>query len=463
MDKLLFKPYVMIIDDEADFNESLEIALEDSYVISSALSLNDARRLLQDSVPDIVLLDIHLSDGDGIAFLPELMGLSPAPIVIMMTAYAAIDSTVEAIKEGASNYFVKPLDIVKLKTEINLYLENRALNKRITALNKELTKIKPPFITSEGGAMKEIVEKVPLVAPLNMPILITGETGTGKERLAEWIHSISGVKGALVSINCSAIAKDLFESEFFGHARGAFSGAVAEKEGLIEQAAFGTLLLDEIGDLKEEAQLKLLRVLENGTYYRVGENKERRISFRLIAATNADFNQANLNFRKDLFYRISGITFHLPPLRNRKEEITLLTNAFIAEANKLYGKNIQGVDLHATDCLMDHRWPGNIRELRWTVHRAVAVASTGMLTLDDISICAINIENETSLSCGDEEPGPMPQNTSLKLEAAVEELEKRYILEALRLSGNIKTEAAKLLGVSARTLHYKIKSYKIPD
>lgn len=445
-----YKPYLVIVDDEPNFSESLQMALEDSFNVSVAGSVRGARELLRNGIPDAILLDMRLPDGDGYAFLHELKEADPAPVVIIMTAYATVDNAVKALKEGAVDYFTKPLDIERLKRELNVYLENKFLLKRISALDREIKKIAPTFITSGTGKMKEIVDKVPMVAPLNIPILIKGETGTGKEKLAEWIHNLSGVKGELVAINCSALPKDILESEFFGYVKGAFSGALASKEGLIERAEDGTLFLDEIGELSEDVQAKFLRVLEDGVYYKVGDPREKKVKFRLIAASNKDLTDPANKFRTDLFYRINGITFELVPLRERRDDIPLLITAFIKEANYASNKEVKGLSTKAMEAIMRYLWPGNIRELKWCIHRAVAVASKDIIDLDEISLSSDAFKKAGG---GEDTSGPFKD--------AVERLEKKYIEDALEAAGNNKTVAARILNISVRVLHYKIKKYRL--
>lgn len=445
------KAYVIIVDDEPHFTESLQIALEDTFVVATAASIGEARELLKESIPDAVVLDVRLPDGNGIDYLSELKTFDPMPVVIIMTAYGVIDDVVTAVKEGAADYVTKPLEIEKLKRLINVYLENRLLQKKITVLDREMKKIHPPFITSGTGKMKEIIDRVPMVAHLEIPILISGETGTGKEKLSEWIHALSGFRGDLVAINCATLPKDILESELFGYTKGAFSGAVLYKKGLVEQASGGTLFLDEIGELPDSVQAKLLRVLDDGVYYKIGETIERRVKFRLITATNRDLMDPANNFRKDLFFRIHGITFELPPLRERRQDIPLLVAAFIEEANNAYYKKVRATSPEAMEYLMEHNWPGNIRELKWMIHRAVAMASKEVLELDEISISS-GVSNTSRGADIDQ---------SFSFQEAIENLEKKYIQDALSLSHNNKTAAAKILGISLRVLHYKIKKYQL--
>lgn len=452
MTKYKSRPHILIIDDEPNFAESLKLALEDAFTIETAGSLRKARELLGSQLPEAVLLDIRLPDGDGISFLRELKGTNPLPVIMLMTAFAAVDDAVTALKEGADDYFTKPVDIEKLKRELRVYFENRSLQKRITVLNREIQKISPPFVTSGAGKMTDIVNNIPIIAPLNIPVLLRGETGTGKEKLALWIHGLSGLQGEFVALNCSALPRDILESELFGHTKGAFTGALAYKEGLIERADGGTLFLDEIGELSETAQAKLLRVLEEGAYYKLGETSERRVNFRLISATNKDLARQTV-FRQDLFFRINGITFELPPLRERPEDIPLLVSTFLNDASKAYNKDIHIVSDEAMQYFVKNNWPGNIRELKWTIHRAVAIASAETLGMNDVAVSS-GIVKETGTTA------PL-SDFSVPLQEAMNDLEKRYLEHALSVTNNNKTEAAKLLGLSVRVLHYKLKQYRI--
>ncbi|MBI3354906.1 MAG: sigma-54-dependent Fis family transcriptional regulator [Nitrospirae bacterium] len=447
------KPFLIIVDDEPNFSESLQLALDDTFIISKVNSIAGARSFLNEKLPDVILLDIRLPDGNGIDFLRELKKISSMPVVIIMTAFAAIDNAVAALKEGAVDYFTKPIDIEKLKRELKVCLENRFLQKKIAALDKEIKKCTPPFVTSGVGKMREIIDKVPMVAPLNIPILLIGETGTGKEKLAKWIHTLSGVKGEMISINCSALPKDIFESEFFGHTKGAFTSAVSHKEGLIEQAEDGTLFLDEIGELPEAVQAKFLRVLEEGLYYKVGETKERKVNFRLISATNKSLADPANNFRPDLFFRINGINFELPTLKERREDIPLLVSTFIEEANKAYNKNVKQVSAKVMKHFMEYSWPGNIRELKWSIHRAVAITPKELIDMDEIY--------SISEAFKDSKKQAANIDPSLSFQEAIEMVERSYIENALLTANNNKTEAAKILGISVRTLHYKIKQYRL--
>ncbi len=446
----MHKPTIVIVDDEKNFTESLQLAIEDTFTVTVCDSLSRAREALTLNNPDAILLDVHLPDGEGIQLLHELRDSGRTPVVIVMTAYATVESAVRALKEGAVDYFIKPLEIDKLKRELRLHLENRDLHRKISSLDRVIKKFVPPFITTGEGTMKKIMERIPEVAHLPIPVLIQGETGTGKEKLAKWIHQISGLPGELVTLSCATLPKDIFESELFGYVKGAFSGAAGAKEGFIERAEGGTLFLDEIGELADETQAKLLRVLELGLYFKLGDTRERKARFRLITATNKDLAGSASGFRRDLFYRISGIVFELPHLRDRKQDIPLLAKAFLNEAGFAYNKNVKDLSGRAAEMLLNYDWPGNIRELKWCIHRAVATAAKDVLDEEDLVLGSGSTKNashgETDILTG-------------SLKDAVEAVEKKCINDAMTAARNNKTEAAKILGISVRQLHYKLNLY----
>ncbi len=446
------KPAVLIVDDEKNFTESLQLAIEDAFAVSAVDSLGRARAALKDGMPDVILLDVHLPDGEGIELLRELKGQGGMPVVIVMTAYATVENAIQALKHGAVDYFTKPLDIGKLKRELTVFLENRILQKKVSSLDREIKRIVPPFITTGKGAMKPIVEQAPRVANLSIPILIQGETGTGKEKLAQWLHGLSGLSGEMVTLSCAAVPKDIFESELFGYVKGAFSGAVGTKEGFIERADGGTLFLDEIGELADETQAKLLRVLESGHYFKLGDTRDRTARFRLITATHKNLTEPANRFRQDLYYRINGIALELPRLRDRAHDIPLLSTAFVNEANYAYNRDVKNISDEAMAALTGYEWPGNIRELKWCIHRAVATAQKDVVHIKDLALgAAIRKKPEEEAETG--LPG--------SLDAAVAETEMRCIKKALAAAGDNKTEAARLLGISVRQLHYKINQYSL--
>jgi len=370
----------------------------------------------------------------------------------MMTAFATVNNAIDALKQGAVDYFTKPIDIEKLRRELQVHLENRLLKLKIMDLDRTIKQISPSFLTAGEGKMKKVLDKAPLIAPLNIPVLVVGETGTGKEKLAEWIHEMSKVEGEMVVINCSALSKDIVESELFGHTKGAFSGATADAVGLIERADGGTLFLDEIGELPEAIQAKFLRVLESGVYYRVGDAMERKVSLRLISATCKDLTDPANHFRKDLFFRVNGVSFELPSLNQRKEDIAILLSAFIDQANLTYNKAVKGVTQAAMKMILAYPWPGNIRELKWAIHRTVATTSNEVLDKDEFSL---------GTDSGSELDLRFQMDTTVPFLDAKERLERQYIKNALAITKNNKTEAARLLEISSRALHYKLTKYNL--
>jgi DNA-binding NtrC family response regulator len=449
-------PRALIVDDEENFAESLAMALDDMFDISIANSLEAARRRLSEQSYVIILLDVRLPGGNGVDYLREFKALQPNTVIVMLTAHATVENAVAALKLGAADYFTKPVDIPKFKRELQVLLENRQLHQQVQSLQRQIgSRASAIFNASPTGAMKQIMERAPLIAPLSIPVLIKGETGTGKERLAQWIHTMSEQSGKLVSINCAALPKDLIESELFGHAKGAFSGAVANKEGLVEKAAGGTLFLDEIAELSDGVQAKLLRLLESGAYFRVGDASERRVNFRLIAATHKDLGDPCGGFRADLFFRINGISFELPPLRERIQDLPLLVRLFIDEANQAYRKHITDMEADALNALHAYRWPGNIRELKWVIHRAVAVATGPQLTSGDLTTSPEIFRSQAA-------PPSMPAgNAPARFRNEIAAIERQRIAAAMEEAGGNKTEAALTLGISVRTLHYKLKKYEL--
>jgi DNA-binding NtrC family response regulator len=449
----------LIVDDEDNFAESLALGLDDMFEVAIANSITAARRILAERSVAVILLDVRLPEGNGVDFVQELRALQPNSIIIMLTAYGTVENAVAALKLGAADYFTKPVNIPKLKHALNMLLENQRLQHQVRSLRRQIdTQATAIFNASPVGAMKHIMERAPLIAPLSIPVLITGETGTGKERLAQWIHTLSGQNGELVAINCAALPKDLVESELFGHVKGSFSGATSNKEGLIDKAVGGTLFLDEIAELSDTLQAKLLRLLESGVYFRVGEARERRANFRLITATHKDLSNPASGFRADLFFRINGISFELPPLRERAQDIPLLVRLFIDEANKDYLKKIAGIEAVALEVLKSYFWPGNLRELKWVIHRAVAVASGDQLIIDDLSTSP-EIFRSRVVSPADITAPSDKASSSFRKEIA--DIERQRILAAMAEANGNKTEAARALGISVRTLHYKLRKYAI--
>jgi len=394
-----------------------------------------------------VLLDQRLPDADGTEVLKEIKRLSPEVPVIMLTAYGTVKSSVKAMKLGAFDYIEKPYDIEEVKLTIANALKLRMLEEEINHLRLELKeKYALSGIIGKSKAMQDVFRLIKDIAPLDITVLITGETGTGKELVARAIHyNSSRANGPFVAVNCAAIPENLLESELFGYEKGAFTGAVKRKKGKIELAERGTLFLDEIGDMPSELQAKLLRFLEDRTFERLGGEENIKANVRIVAATNQDLTLAikERRFREDLYFRLNTVTIYLPPLRKRLEDIPLLAEHFVQQYNQNFKKDVKGISPEALSLLMQYDWPGNVRELKHVIERAVALCRGEMVTPKDLAL-------EPKEELGEE---------IYDLNRILERHEKAAIKKALMQTGYNKTKAAQLLGISLRSLQYKVKKY----
>jgi DNA-binding NtrC family response regulator len=366
---------VLIVDDETTLLSFLErILADEGYETLAATTLAQAEQQLETRHVDILLLDLALPDGDGLSLLERITRQRADLPVIVLTAFGAVHSAVQAMKLGAFDYLTKPFDTSELLVNLSKAAESVALRRELEQLRQKGRSGGDAWIVGETPAMRRLAEQLERVAPTPLSVLITGESGTGKEVLARTIHARSPRAGkAFMAINCAAIPDQLLESELFGYEPGAFTGAKRQKKGLIELADGGTLFLDEIGSMKLEMQAKLLRVLETKTLMRVGGTSEVRVNIRLMAATNRDLAAAVRagEFREDLYYRLSVVQFHLPPLRERVADLPLFVATFLEQASREMGKRITSVHPRAMAALKAYRWPGNIRELRNVLERAV--------------------------------------------------------------------------------------------
>lgn len=439
---------ILIIDDEENMRHSLSLILEqEGYEVAASENGKKALDILLSKTFDLILCDIRMPEMDGITFLKEFYRTNCKSTIIMMSAYGNIDTALEAMKLGAYDYISKPfkadeiiLTIKKAEERERLKLENLRLREEV------LKEYSFANIITRSNKMKEIFNTINKSSPYKLSILLTGESGTGKELLAKAVHHNSPrSKHHFVALNCGAIPEDLLESELFGHAKGAFTGAVTSKKGLFEEADKGTFFLDEIGELPLNLQVKLLRVLQEDEIRRVGENKTLHVDVRIVAATAKDLKKEikkNL-FREDLFFRLNVVSVHIPPLRERKEDISLLTDYFIKKYNT-QKKKIKSISSDFLKQLHDYHWPGNIRELENIVQRSIAMNETGVLTSDDLPQ-DFNKQNKPVL--------PFKQSC--------QQFEKEIISNALKKAIGNRTEAAKLLGISYRSLMYKLKEHKI--
>jgi two-component system response regulator AtoC len=443
---------VLIVDDDRRTRRVLQILLEKRGLESAAFETAEAAlQLLREESAALVLTDLEMPGTNGIEFMRSLRLLDAQVPVIVLTAYGTVEAAVEAMKLGAVDFIAKPFDVDALELLIARALEMSRTRSENRYLRQEIARA-PQFADIVGGSapMRRIFELIEKVSPTRSAVLITGETGTGKELVARAIHGRSPRQAQLfVPLNCAAIPAELLESELFGHARGAFSGAHTDREGKFGAADGGTLFLDEIGDMEPRLQAKLLRALEDGVIEPVGSNRRVRIDVRVVSSTNRDLESAirDGRFREDLFYRLNVFRIHLPPLRERREDIPALATTFLQHFGRELGKGALGLEARAHAALEQYTWPGNVRELRNLMERA-AVLATGNEVSDELV--------RTLLPEGAEgAPG------NLDLDTAVAETERRTILRALATTHDNKAEAASLLGIGERTLWTKLKRYRL--
>lgn len=450
-------PYTLyIVDDEPTIRESLCTALADQYDTAAFSNAEDALSAMSEKMPDLVLLDIGLPGISGLEALGKIKSINADALVIMVTAFEDIDSVITAMKNGAYDYVVKPIHMEGLEVTIENALETIKLRKEVQTLQDHLLKENLPCFIGESHAIQSVMEFMERVAKSpDTPIMIIGETGTGKELIAKAVHYRSpNFKGPLITVNCAAIPKDLVESELFGYEKGAFSGAMESgKKGIVEAADNGTLFLDEVGDLGLDAQAKLLRFLETGEYMKVGGTKIKKISTRVISATNKEVEtmlEKGL-FRKDLFFRLSVIKITVPSLNDRCEDIFPLTKHFICEYSKKFSSPVNSISKQALDCLMAHQWTGNVRELKSLIERAVLVCAGTEITTHDLGLKEQPMPGETRTPYG----CPPMENDGIDLPALEKALARYYINEALKISGGNESKAARLLNINHHTFRYR--------
>jgi len=449
------KPRLLVIDDESGMLSMLSLFFKkEGYEVTTAGSATEGRETASERNYDLVLCDILMPDGNGLDLLREIKAEQPETPVIMMTAYDSNRSAVEAMKIGAAHYITKPFDLDELKILTTRVLETRGLETENLRLKRELEqRYRFKNIIGRGPKMREIFDVIERVAKTHSTVLVRGESGTGKELIARAIHYESPrSEHRFLSINCGALPENLLESELFGHERGAFTGAVREKKGLFQEAHRGTLFLDEIGEMTPSMQVKLLRVLQERRVRRVGGNEEEAVDVRIIAATNQDL-QARIeagDFREDLYYRIDVIPIVLPPLRDRPEDVPLLTEHFNEKFSGEMGLELKSISKEALRCLVEYDWPGNVRELENTIERALALATRDELTPDDLPRHVVDR--------GAERPDviALPEG-GLDLEHYLDEIRSQLMRQALDRAEGVQTQAAELLGMSFRSFRYYAK------
>jgi DNA-binding NtrC family response regulator len=460
---------VLIVDDDAGLRQSLALLLHEAgYDAVGEADPEQALRRAGDGGFELVLCDVRMPGMDGVTFLRRYRADGGQALVIMMSGYGSEDSALAAMREGAYDYLHKPFRPDEVTLTLRKAEEREKLRREVEALRTSLRAgAAGDLVVSESRAMRDLLELASRVARHNTTVLITGESGTGKEVLARAIHRMSPrSEGSFTAINCAAIPAQLLESELFGHVRGAFTGATADRAGLFEQANQGTLLLDEIGDLPLDLQAKLLRVLEEGEIRRVGGRESRKVDVRVLAATAKPLEEAveRSEFRADLFYRLNVVRLHLPPLRDRPDDVPALLAHFAGQAATRLGHPVS-ITPSALDALTHHSWPGNVRELRNAVERAAVLGTGGPLEPRDFSLGqrSANGNGKPPHGAG-ESNGVVPHASgaaSLELKTQVEAVERQAILRALEASGGNRRQAAGLLGISLRTLFYKMRRLPI--
>ncbi|TYO97322.1 sigma-54-dependent transcriptional regulator [Desulfallas thermosapovorans] len=443
---------ILIIDDEEHMCWALDRAMrQEGYQTAVAYRGQQGLQLIREESPSLVILDLRMPDMDGMEVLKEAKAINPKLPVIMLTAHGTIETAIEAMKMGAADYITKPFDLDELKLVIKQNLLLSQLETEVTFLRSELTS-KYDNMVGQSKIMQEIIALIEKVANSNASVLITGESGTGKEVAAVTIHNNSQRHNApFIAVNCAALPEQLLESELFGHERGAFTGAMARKLGRFELADKGTIFLDEIAEMSLNMQAKLLRVLQEKTFERVGGTETLSVDVRIIAATNRQLNDAITkgDFREDLFYRLNVIHIHMPPLRERKEDIPLLAKHFLKKFGTTY--QVESISPRAMELLCNYHWPGNIRELQNVIERAAIICQGSIINPEHLPR---ELYASTKPSSGLVLELP-EQGISL------EEVEKELIIKALEKSGGNQTKAAQLLGITRSALLYRIQKYEI--
>ncbi|CAN5905057.1 sigma-54 dependent transcriptional regulator [soil metagenome] len=441
---------ILVVDDEANARAALsEILRDEGYATETAADGFKALGKLEEFAPDVVLTDLKMPGLDGIAFMEKAKSASPQTVFVVMTAFGTISSAVSAIKKGAENYLTKPLDYEALSAVVDRAMEKAKLLQETLALRDRLRERNAfGHIVTEDPKMRAVLDLVAQVGPSKATVLITGESGTGKELIAEALCAASPRAHApFVRLHCAALAESLLESELFGHEKGAFTGAVARREGRFKQADGGTLFLDEIGEIPMGTQVKLLRFLQEKSFERVGGNETLKVDVRLIAATNRDL-KAEIkkgSFREDLYYRLNVIAVELPPLRDKRADIGPLASFFLGRYAKENGRNIEGIAEQALKVLASYDWPGNVRELENVIERAVVLCEGPQVEMRHLP---------PSLVPSDQRDGPPPIPGS-----TIQDLERYAILKTLEACGGSTSKAASILGVSPRKIQYKLHEY----
>lgn len=450
---------VLIVDNDVVLAETVEEALDRVGMHCRVATSGPEGSALIRSIPfDLVLTDLMMSEVDGLEILRLAKETQPECEVVIMTGHGSVPSAVTAIKDGAFNYLLKPLDLAQLRAVADRAVESGRLRRTNTELQRRLDeRFGFEGVIGTSRQMLDVVERLKRIAPTDATVLIQGATGTGKELVAQAVHQNSPrKKNPFVALNCAALSENILESELFGHVKGAFTDALSDRVGKFEYAHGGTIFLDEVGDMPLPTQIKLLRVLENGEITRVGSNKPIRVSVRVLSATNRNLEDAveSGSFRQDLYHRLKVVTIRLPTLVERSQDIPVLIDHFVRQFAKRHGKQIKGVSPAARRRLQRYDWPGNVRELRNVIESMVVVDYDGLLDTDDLP-------EELSETLANSAAHPSEASLSGLVGKPLGELERMFIMETLSFTGGNREEAAKMLEIGERTLYRKIKEYDL--
>jgi two-component system response regulator PilR (NtrC family) len=451
---------ILVVDDEQSMRDFLAILLtKEGHEVLTAKSGADALQAVQSEIFDLVITDMKMPGADGMEVLKAVKEVSPETVVIMITAFATTETAVEAMKIGAYDYIIKPFKVDELKLIINNSLEKRYLRKENTLLKREIES-KAGFANFIGKSkpMQKVFSLIRQVSDTKSTVLITGESGTGKELVAKAVHFNSPLKNRpFVTVNCGALPETLLESELFGYMKGAFTGASSNKQGLFEAANNGTIFLDEISATTPALQIKLLRVLQEREFIRIGGTAGVKVDVHVIAASNKDLlaEVARGMFREDLYYRLNVLPIHLPPLRERKEDIPLLAEYFLKKVVRKGAERtqIKKIDPEAMKALMAYHWPGNVRELENTIERMIILTPEDVIRIDQVPDTVKSPSRSSDLVSFE-----IPE-TGVDLEALLEKTERTFLRKALERTGGVKTDAAKLLGLTFRSFRHRLQKY----
>lgn len=448
---------ILIVDDEKNICAGLSKALSlEGYQTLTASQGEEAWTIINSTDIDLVISDLKMPKLSGEELLKRITASYPTLPVIILTGHGTIETAVNAMRDGAFDFVTKPINLDRLTLLVKRALSNRELYKKHEALKKEVDQLKRKTeygaIIGKSPKMRKMMDQIKQVADTRASVLITGESGVGKELVADAIHELSSRSdGPYVKVHCAALSESLLESELFGHEKGSFTGAVSQKKGRFELADKGTIFLDEIGEINASVQIKILRVLQERTFERVGGEQTLHVDTRIISATNKDLKKEIEagEFREDLFYRLNVVNIDVPPLRERKEDILLLMTSFLREFNEENGKQIDGFTQKAQSVLYRYTWPGNIRELRNCIESAVVMTRDNLIDVDDLP------QNVTS--------GITDDHISIPIGVSMNEAEKEIIKATLTYCKGNKSKAAELLGIGRKTLHRKVQEYHLED